>query len=144
MDRQRLDLVHVVEAVSEVRHQAGAQLDVNSGGLGQAAGHFVGSVCESGAEAVGIDDRVGGQSLLAAQLVEVAHCQLEDVGLLQLGHVLAFGLQSCDHQVLELVQATIDAGTTLALQHRLHHFAVLVGAGDGLHDRRGGSSLHDH
>lgn len=144
MDGQGLDLVHVVEAVSKVGHQAGAQLDVDSGSLGQAARHFVGGMCESSTEAVGIDDGVGGQALLAAQLVEVAHCQLKDVGLLQLGHVLALGLQSCDHQVLELVQATIDASTALALQHRLHHFAVLVGAGDGLHGRRGGSSLDDH
>lgn len=133
MDGQGLDLVHLVQAVSQVGHQAGAQGDVDAGSLGKAAGHFVGGVCESSAEAISIDDGIGGQTLLAAQFVQVPDCQLEDVCLLQLGHVLAFGLQSCDHEVLELIQATIDARTTLPLQHRLHHFTVLVGARDWLH-----------
>lgn len=64
--------------------------------------------------------------------MEVAHCQLQDVGFLELGDVLAFGLEGGHHEVFELVEAAVDARAPLSLQHGLHHLAVLVRARDGL------------
>ncbi len=63
--------------------------------------------------------------------MEVAHRQLEDVGLLQLGDGLALGLQRIDHEVFQLVQALVDPGPPLPLQQGLHHLAVLVGPRHG-------------
>jgi len=55
---------------------------------------------------------------LLLQVVEVAHGQFEDVGLLQLGHVFAFILQSCHHQLLQLVKTPIDSRPSLSFQQR--------------------------
>lgn len=117
--------------MAEVSHESGSEIDVDSGGLRQTARHFGGGVSESGSEPIGAQCRSGRKLALAAQRVEMVHGELQDVRLFQLGDVFAFGLQSGDHQLLEFVQAAVDASAPLALEHRLHDFAVLVRPGDG-------------
>jgi len=107
--------------VTEVGHEFGAEGDVHSGHGGQAAGHFGGAVREAGAVAVGVSAGLGVEALLFAQTVQVAHGQLKDIGLLQLGDVFALGLQSGHHQLLELVQAPIDACAAFAFKHWFHN-----------------------
>ena len=69
------------------------------------------------------------QHLLAPQLPQVSHSQLQHVSLLQLGDALPLSLQGEHHQVLQLVQTFVDPRSPLSLQHWLHHFPVLVGPG---------------
>lgn len=133
--RQRvLDTSRALEssqATAEVSHELRPSGGMNRRGdrRRQEGRHLLGALGEAVAEPVGIAvlrrerEPPGG-----AQRVEMTYRQLEDVRLLQLGHVLALGLQRGHHQVLQLVQAAIDAGASLALQHRLHHLAVLIGA----------------
>ncbi|CAA9995305.1 unnamed protein product [Nesidiocoris tenuis] len=115
--------VHLVEPVAEVRHQFGAEADVDSGNGGEALGHFGGAVRVAGAEAVGVDDRRGAQrkALGFAQFVQVLNGQFQYVGLFQFADVLAFALQGCDHQLLQLVEAPVDPGSSFPFQHRFHH-----------------------
>ena len=54
-----------------------------------------------------------------AHLLQVPHRKLEDVCLLELGHVLALGLEGDSHNVLKLVQTCIDSGPPLSFQQRL-------------------------
>ena len=58
--------------------------------------------------------------------MEVAHGELEDVRLLQLGDVLALGLESHGHDVFQLVQALVDPGSPLPLEERLCYLLVLM------------------
>jgi len=107
--------------VAQVGHELGAELDVDAGDPGEAAGHFGGAVGKASAESVGVCHRVGGQALLAPKTVKVVHSQLQDVRLLQLGDVLPFSLEGGDHQVLQFVQTAVDASSPFALEHGLHH-----------------------
>lgn len=118
--------------MSEVGHQLSSQPHIHSGNRSQAAGHFVGGVCESSTEAVGVHRRVERQAALAAKFVQMTNCQLQNISFLQFGDVLALRLKGADHQLLEFIEAAVDASAAFALEHRLHHFAVLVSARDGL------------
>jgi len=124
VDGQRSGLVHGVELVAEMRHQLGAESDVDTGGSGQATADFVRTVRVAGPKAVGVDHRVRRETLLTLELVQMTHRQLQDIRLLQLRHVLAVTGQRGHHQILELVQATVDARSTFALQHRFHHLRI--------------------
>jgi len=107
----------------EVLHQLGTcgGVDDRLGG-GQVLGHFGGALGVAGAESVGVRSFGGEpQSTLATEVVQVTDSQLQDVSLLEFRDVLPFGLQGSHHQLLELVQAPVDSGTTFALKHRLHH-----------------------
>lgn len=64
--------------------------------------------------------------------MQMTNGQFQNISLLQLGHVLALRLESADHQLLEFIEAAIDASASLALEHRFHHFAILISARDGL------------
>jgi hypothetical protein len=44
--------------------------------------------------------------------VQVTHCELENVGLLQLADILTFGLERRHNEVFELVQTFVDSGAT--------------------------------
>jgi len=114
-----------------VGHELGAEVDLDSGHGGQEPADLRGAGGVAGAESVDVESGVGLKHLLTLQLLEVSDGQLEDVGLLQLGDGLAFGLESGDHQVLEVVQALVDPGSSSPLEERLHHFPVLVGARHG-------------
>ena len=109
-------LFQVVERVTQVRHEARAQRHVDARRGRQTDRHFAGALRESGAEAIRRRHRIGRQAALAAQLVQVAHRQFQHVGLLQLGHVLALGHQRRSHQILQFVQAAVDARTALTFQ----------------------------
>ena len=61
-------------------------------------------------------------------LVQVANRQLEDVSFLQLGDVLALGLQRRRHDVLQLVQTLVDPCSTFPFEQRFHHLPVLMGS----------------
>jgi hypothetical protein len=61
------------------------------------------------------------KSVLATKFVQVTHCELKNVSLLQLTDILTFGLEGRHNEVFELVQAFVDSGATFALQHRLHN-----------------------
>lgn len=117
--------VQAVKAVAKVGHEAGSQGDVHSWSGGEAAGDLSGGMGEASPEAVS-----------PAKAAEVANCQFQYIGFLQLGDVLALGLKGGDHQLLELVEAPVDAGSALPLQHGLHHLPVLVGAGHGANSLR--------
>lgn len=118
------------KTAAEVSHQLGA-----GGGMHrrrdrrrQEGRHFLGALGEAVAEPIGVTVLRGeSESPGGAQGVKMTHRELQDVRLLQLRHVLALGLQGRHHQILQLVQAAIDPGAPLTLQHRLHHLAILVG-----------------
>jgi hypothetical protein len=59
--------------------------------------------------------------MLPPQLVQMTHCQLKNVRLLQFADVLAFRLQGRDNKVLQLVQTFVYPCTPLAFQHWLHN-----------------------
>ena len=61
---------------------------------------------------------------LAAELVQVAHRQLQHVGFFEFGHVLAFGRQGAAHQLFQFVQASVDARSSLSFQKRLGHLST--------------------
>ena len=84
--------------------------------------HLRSAVGETSSESIGICG-LGrkAKSMLATQFVQMTHCELKNVCLLQLADILAFGLEGRDNEVFELVQAFIDSGTTFAFQHRLHN-----------------------
>jgi len=69
--------------------------------------------------------------LLGVDLLQVLESQFQDVGLFQLGDGLPLHLHRLDQDVFDFVQAFVDAGSSLALQQRLHDFAVLVSPGHG-------------
>ena len=118
----RLDLV---DAATQVRQQALADGDIQTGGGGQVTRHFGGAVRESGAELVGVGGGRNGrrqtERLTLAQFVQVAHRQFENVGLFQFGQILALGRQCGAHQFLEFVQTAIDACAAFAFQHGFHN-----------------------
>lgn len=58
VDGQRAGLVHGVELVAEMRHQFGAEGDVDAGGSGQAAADLVRTMRVAGAKAVGVNHRI--------------------------------------------------------------------------------------
>lgn len=62
------------------------------------------TVGETGSESVGIRG-LGrkAKSMLATQLVQMTHCELKNVGLLQLADILTFGLEGRHNEVFELV-----------------------------------------
>ena len=112
--------VQVVESVAQMGHEPSAQGDIDARNGSQSDRHFASALSESGAEAVGADDGVGGQSALAAQLVKVTDGELENVGLFEFGHVVAvLGGQGGGHKILELVEAPVDPGASLSFQQRL-------------------------
>jgi len=118
-------LFQLVETHAQVGHQGGAEGHIHSGKGGQGAGHLIGCPDVSSTETLlGI-----GWSLLLGllQLAEMLHCDFQNVGLLELG-IPRLG-NALGHQILQLVQALVDPGTTLPLQQRLHHLAVLIGLG---------------
>lgn len=85
----------------------------------------------------GANETSRGLQRKSAALLEFPHMihgQLEYIGLLQARYMLALLLQALDHQILEIVQALVDARPSLALEQRLHHLAVLIRLGH----------LHDH
>lgn len=99
-------------------HEPGAEAHVDAGDGGEGDGHFAGALSETGTVTVARGYWVGRQAALAAQLVQVANGELQHIGLLELGHA-GFAVllgQGTGHQVLELVQATVDPGTALSLQ----------------------------
>jgi len=49
-------------------------------------------------------------------LLQVTNCQLENVSLLQLRHVLTFSLQCHCHYILEFIQASIYPGAPLSFK----------------------------
>jgi hypothetical protein len=65
---------------------------------------------------------------LSLQLLEVTNRQFEDVGFLESSDRFAFCFDGDHHQVLEVVEALVDAGAPLSFEDGLHHFAVLVAA----------------
>lgn len=133
-DSQGGPLLVVCESDAQVGHKFGAEGDVNALHGGQASGHFRGTVAVALTELILIcRDGTNGELVTALQFLEMRHRQLQYVSLLQLGDGLPFGLECSHHQVLEFVQALVDARPSLAFQHGLHHLAVLVGAGQRLH-----------
>lgn len=110
-------------------HQLGTQVYVDTGGRRQALGHLLGAGGETSAEPVRFRTRIRRQALLALQLLEVGDRQFQNIRLFQLGDVLAVGGQCRNHQLLQLVQAAVDPGPPFSLEHRLHDFPVLHGAG---------------
>ena len=52
--------------------------------------------------------------------------QLQDVNLLQLGHILPLRLQADCHDVFQLVKTGIDPGPPLSLQQGLCDFLILM------------------
>ena len=124
--------LHVVESVAQVGHELSAQPHVHTRDRSQAAGNFVGSMSESSTEAVSIHGRVQWQAALTAELVKVANGQFQNIGFLQFCNIFSFRLKSADHQLLEFVEAAVDASAPFALKHRLHHFAVLISTRDWL------------
>ena len=118
---QRGGSIQAVECVAEVGHEPGAESDIDTRNGGQGDGHFAGALGESGAEAVAGHDRIGRQTALTAQFVQVANGELQDVGLLQLGHagLAVLGGQSAGHQIFQLIQAPVDSGAALSFQQWL-------------------------
>jgi hypothetical protein len=114
-----------------VRHQLSAEVDFNAGNGGQETADLGSAGRISGAKSVDVESGVGLKHLLALQLLQVANSQLEDVSLFEFGDGLAFGLKGRDHEVFEVVEALVDAGTTATFEERLHDLAVLVGARHG-------------
>ena len=114
--------------MSEVRHQPGSHFDLNSGNGGQELADLSGARGVSGGEPIHVDGRIGLQHPLALQLLKMADGQFEDVGLFEAGDGLAFGLEGEDHQVAEVLEALVDAGSALPLDEGLHDLAVLVAA----------------
>lgn len=89
---------------------------------GKIMGHLRSTVGETGSESIricGLGRKT--KSMLATQFVQMTHCELKNVGLLQLADILTFGLEGRHDEVLELVQAFVDSGATFALQHRFHN-----------------------
>ena len=82
-------------------------------------------------ESVDVKSGVGLKHLLALELLEVANGQFQNVGFLQLGDGFTLRLKCGNHQVLEIVQTLVNSCSSTALEQRLHHFAVLVGARHG-------------
>lgn len=84
-----------------------------------------GALAEAGLEAVAVGAERGGalrgawRLVVLLQVVQVAHRQLQDVGLLQLGHVFALILQRRHHQLLQLVQTPVDPRPPLPFQQWL-------------------------
>ncbi|KAL1123423.1 hypothetical protein AAG570_002503 [Ranatra chinensis] len=113
-------VVELDEPVPQVGHELGAQLDVHAGGGGEALGHLGGARRVARPEAVRLGQGAGRQAPLLLQFVQVLDRQLQDVSLLQFADVLPFGLEGAHHELLELVQAPVDAGSSLPLQHRFH------------------------
>lgn len=122
------DGVQLIELMSQIGHQLGAQMNVDSGGR-QNSGDFFGAVCVASSEPIGFHGGIGEETLLALEFLKMSHGDLQNVGLFQLGDVLLVHGQGGDHQLLELVQAPVDAGPTFPFQQRLHHLAVLHGLG---------------
>ena len=52
--------------------------------------------------------------------------QLQDVNLLQLGHILPLRLQADCHDVFQLIKTDIDPGPPLSLQQGLCDFLILM------------------
>lgn len=122
----------VVQFMAEVSHQLSAEPHIYSRDGSQATGNFIGSMSKSSSKAVGVHCRVQWQPTLTAELVKMTNGQFQNIGFLQFCDVLALRLESTDHQLLEFVEAAIDASASLALEHRLHHFAILISTRDGL------------
>lgn len=118
--------------MSEVSHQLGPEPHVHSGDRSQATGHFISGMGESGSEAVCVDCRVQRQATLSAEFMKMVHSQFQNIGFFQFGDVFTFRLESADHEFLELIETAVDASAPFALEHRLHHFAILISARDGL------------
>ena len=104
-----------MQLLAQVGHEEGAHSDVHSG-RGQALAHFRGAGCVASMEPVQVQGRVQGQHLLPLQLLQVADCQLQHISLLQLGDALALVLKRVHHQLLQLVEALVDASPPLPLQ----------------------------
>uniref|UniRef100_A0A2S2R9D0 Uncharacterized protein n=1 Tax=Sipha flava TaxID=143950 RepID=A0A2S2R9D0_9HEMI len=103
---------------------AGGRVDGRRADVGrQVVGHLGGAVRETGAELVRVHGVHGpdAERVVLLQFVQVAHRQLQYVGLLQLAHVLTLGLQRHHHQVLEFVQAPVDASAAFPFQKRFHN-----------------------
>lgn len=66
------------------------------------------------------------KSLSLAELVQVSHCQLQDVCLLKLGHILPLGLQTNRHNILQFIKTGIDSSPSLSLQQGLCDFLILI------------------
>jgi len=105
----------------EVRQQPVAHGDVNTGRVHQEGGGFLSAGRVPRLEPSQLLDGVsGGQAFRLLHLVQMPDGQLQDVGLLQLGHVLTLSLESRGHDVLQLVQTLVDPGAPFSLQKRLH------------------------
>ena len=129
--RSRATPVHLIHAVSEVGHEACTEMDVHSFQGAQAPAHLRGTLGEAGLESI---DRMAlavavtrdEKSVLRLEFPEVLHSQLEDVSLLQLLSVLSLGLRlkGSDHEIFELIQATVDASSSLSLKQGFHHLQL--------------------
>ena len=114
-------LLQVVESVSQVGHESCAERNVNTGGCSQADRHLPSALSETGTEAVGSGDRVSRQPALPAQLLQVVDCQFKHISLLQLGNILSLSTQSTSHEIFQLIQAPVNASTSLSLQQRFRN-----------------------
>ena len=112
-----------------MRHHLRAHVDLNSGHGGQKLADLGGAGGVAGRKPVNVGCRIGLKHPLAFELLEVANCQLEDVGLFELGDGLTLGLDGVDHEVAEVIEATVDTVSPLLFDERLHDFAVLVALG---------------
>lgn len=119
------------KATTEVSHQLrpGGRMHRRGDRGREERRHLLSALGESIPESIGVAVLRGqGEPPGGAQGVKVTHRKLQDIRLLQLGHVLTLGLQRGHHQVLQLVQAAVDAGASFTLQHWFHHLAVLISA----------------
>lgn len=87
VDGQRSSFVHGVQFVTQVGHQLCSKSYVDAGSGCQTTADFVGAMSVPGSEAIGVDHRIRGKSLLPLKFVKMTHGQLQDVSLLQLSHV---------------------------------------------------------
>lgn len=90
--RQRSGFFHFVQTVAQMRHQFGAQIDVDSRRRGQTARHFGRAMRESGPKSVRVRNRTV-RAVLAAKFVQMLYREFQNIRFLQFAHVLAFRLQ---------------------------------------------------
>ena len=118
--------------LQEMTQEALTHPHVHPGGGEQEGGRLLGAGGVTRLELLELLQGVAqAQPLGLVELVQVAHGELQYVRLLQLGDVLALRLQRHRHNVLQLVQAGVDAGPPLPLQQRLGDLLVAHGLGDG-------------
>ena len=117
---------HAADAGSKMTHESGTHDNINSGDGGHESGDFGRTSGVSGTIAIHVQARISLQLLLSFQFLQMSYCQFEDIGFFQFGNGFAFGLQGKNHQILEVVETLVDAGSPFSFKQRLHDFSVLV------------------